>query len=194
MSLKRNTAETKKVSYSCEVSNRVSSTKSDPLTHTCVSADPVKKPQINATCTAPEVIFTCFSAQQTDDVRYKWLQNGTVISNETKISLIRKIAESKDKSFSCEVYNDASSEKSNSFIHQCVDSTFLGLPKEIMGISIWIFIGGGGGVVLVVIIAVIVCCVRCKRKRKMSQNDEEELQRLAAYRAAHPSSPTYCSP
>ncbi|MEQ2249392.1 hypothetical protein ILYODFUR_028697, partial [Ilyodon furcidens] len=61
ISLKRKKTETKNLLFSCNAENEISSEKSDPLTKICF--DPVKKPEINATCKDSEVIFTCFAAQ-----------------------------------------------------------------------------------------------------------------------------------
>ncbi|KAM4538158.1 uncharacterized protein V3H82_023909 [Fundulus diaphanus] len=185
ISVKRRIAEIKNINFSCNVSNEVSSEKSESWTNTCI--EPVKTPELNATCSDSEVIFTCIAAQP-DDAQYKWLLNGNVIANETNISLIRGISGSKKMNFSCQVYNEASSENSGSLTHSCEEPNFLGLPKELFGISIWVFIGSGGGFVLVLIIIIIVCCVRCKRKKKIKNNDEEELH----LRRAQRSSP-YCS-
>ncbi|MED6252301.1 hypothetical protein ATANTOWER_009889 [Ataeniobius toweri] len=185
ISLKRKKTENKNLLFSCKVENEISSEKSDPLTNICF--DPVKKPEINATCKGSEVIFTCFAAQQPDDARYKWLLNGNEISNETKISLIRTTAESKNLNFSCEVYNEASSENSDSLTHACKGPTFLGLPEKLFGISIWVFIVSGAGFLLLLIIIVVGCCLGCKKKRR--EDDDEELQ----YRPARESSPSYCS-
>ncbi|KAK5614948.1 hypothetical protein CRENBAI_008524 [Crenichthys baileyi] len=186
ISLKRNKTETKNFNFSCKVENEISAEKSDPLTNICFGTDPVKKPEIKATCKDSEVIFTCFAAQQPADARYKWLLNGNEISNETKISL-RTTAESKNLTFSCEVYNEASSENSDSLTHACKGPTFLDLPEKLFGISIWVFIVSGAGFLLLLIIIVVGCCLRCKRKRR--EDDDEELQ----YRPARESSPSYCS-
>ncbi|XP_023185688.1 uncharacterized protein LOC111607678 isoform X1 [Xiphophorus maculatus] len=185
ISMTRKVAETKNLLISCEVGNKVSSETSDSLTHTCI--EPVKKPEINASCKDSEVVFTCLAAQQPDDAQYKWLQDGDVVVNETKMSLTINSAESKNMNFSCQVYNQASSEKSVSFSHRCVVSTFLGLPEEIFGVSIWIVIAGGAGLLILIIIIIILCCVQCKKKR--GKNDEAELE----YRAGQSSSPAYCT-
>ncbi|XP_008424436.1 uncharacterized protein LOC103474923 isoform X2 [Poecilia reticulata] len=179
-SMKRKVAETKNLPVSCEVGNKVSSAKSDSLTHTCI--EPVKKPEINGTCKDSEVIITCLAPQQPDNAQFKWLQDGEVIVNETEMSLTISSAESKNKNFSCEVYNQASSEKSVSFSHSCVGSTFLGLPVELFGVSIWVYIGGGAGVLVLIIIIIILCCVECKTKRR--KNDEAELEYRAAGRSS----------
>ncbi|MED6265238.1 hypothetical protein CHARACLAT_023312 [Characodon lateralis] len=183
ISLKRKKTETKNLLFSCTVENEISSEKGDPLTNICF--DLVKKPEINVTCKDSEVIFTCFAAQP-DDAQYKWLLNGNEISNETKISLIRTTAESKNLNFSCEVYNEASSENSDFLTHACKGPTFLDLPEKLFGISIWVFIVSGAGFLLLLIIIVVGCCLRCKKKRR--DDDDEELQ----YRPACASS-SYCS-
>ncbi|MEQ2263337.1 hypothetical protein XENORESO_006280, partial [Xenotaenia resolanae] len=185
ISLKRKKTETKNLLFSCNVENEISYEKSDLLTNICI--DPVKKPEINATCKDSEVIFTCFAAQQSDDAQYKWLLNGNEISSETKISLIRTTAESKNLNFSCVVYNEASSKNSDSLTHACKGPTFLGLPEKLFGISIWVFIVSGAGFLLLLIIIVVGCCLRCKKKRR--EDDDEDLQ----YRPARESSPSYCS-
>ncbi|XP_041835174.1 uncharacterized protein LOC121635873 [Melanotaenia boesemani] len=46
-----------------------------------------------------------------------------------------------------------------------VTITPAGFPKELFGISIWVFIGGGGGIVLLIIIIITVCCIRARRQK-----------------------------
>ncbi|XP_015260454.1 PREDICTED: pregnancy-specific beta-1-glycoprotein 3-like [Cyprinodon variegatus] len=188
INLKKKIVEMKKVQFSCEVYNKISNERSDPVVNMCF--EPVRKPEINTTCKSSEVFFTCNAAQQADDAQYKWFQNGEVIHNEIKISLIRTISESKNMNFSCEVYNDGSSEKSLSLSHNCVYNILPGIPDELFGISTWIFIAGGGGFLLVLIIIIVCCCVICKKKKKLRENDEEELE----YRGAKRSTSSYCSP
>ncbi|PWA32290.1 hypothetical protein CCH79_00013147 [Gambusia affinis] len=185
ISMTRKVAETENLLVSCEVGNQVSSATSDSLTHTCIG--PVKKPEINVSCKDSEAIFICLAAQQPDDAQYRWLRDGEVVINQTKMSLTMNSVESKNMNFSCEVYNQARSEKSVSLSHRCVVSTFLGLPEELFGISIWIYIGGGAGLLVLIIIIITVCCVRCKKKR--GKNDEAELE----YRAGQSSSSAYCA-
>ncbi|XP_054881009.1 uncharacterized protein LOC129355448 [Poeciliopsis prolifica] len=172
ISMKRKVAETKNLPVSCEVGNKVSSARSDSLTHTCI--EPVKRPGINGTCKDSELILTCLAAQQPDDAQYKWLRDGEVVINETKTSLTINSAESKNRNFSCEVYNQASSEKSDYFSHYCGASTFLDILEELLGDDMWFYIAGAAGLLLLIIILIIVCCIRCKKKR--GKNDEAELQ------------------
>ncbi|XP_014891942.1 uncharacterized protein LOC106949902 isoform X1 [Poecilia latipinna] len=185
-SMTRKAAETENLLVSCEVGNKVSSARSDSLTHTC-DVKPLKKPEIQGTCKDSEVIITCHAPPLPDNVQFKWFQDGEVIVNETEKSLTINSAESKNKNFSCEVYNQASSKKSDSFSHSCVGSTFLDLPDELFGVSIWVYIGGGAGLLVLIIILIILCCVQCKKKRR--KYDEAELE----YRAGNSSSPEYCT-
>ncbi|XP_016516268.1 uncharacterized protein LOC103151946 isoform X3 [Poecilia formosa] len=120
-SMTRKAAETENLLVSCEVGNKVSSAKSDSLTHTC-NVKPLKKPEIQGTCKDSEVIITCHAPPLPDNVQFKWFQDGEVIVNETEKSLTINSAGSKNKNFSCEVYNQASSKKSDSFSHSCVGS------------------------------------------------------------------------
>ncbi|XP_016516267.1 uncharacterized protein LOC103151946 isoform X2 [Poecilia formosa] len=184
-SMTRKAAETENLLVSCEVGNKVSSAKSDSLTHTC--NEPLKKPEIQGTCKDSEVIITCHAPPLPDNVQFKWFQDGEVIVNETEKSLTINSAGSKNKNFSCEVYNQASSKKSDSFSHSCVGSTFLDLPDELFGVSIWVYIGGGAGLLVLIILLIILCCVQCKKKRR--KYDEAELE----YRAGNSSSPEYCT-
>ncbi|XP_014891945.1 uncharacterized protein LOC106949903 [Poecilia latipinna] len=113
--------------YTAEVHGKNRMQQDTKSTNLC-TLDPVKKPTVNITCLASEVVFTCSHDPQPDGInqhdviQYKWLQDGEVIVDETETSLTRSSAESRDMNFSCEVYNQASSEKSDSFTHGCVSN------------------------------------------------------------------------
>ncbi|XP_027862515.1 uncharacterized protein LOC114137884 [Xiphophorus couchianus] len=64
-----------------------------------------------------------------------------------------------------------------------------GLPDELWGISIWVFVGGGGGIVILLIITAVVCCVQTKRTRKLRLKDEEELRLEWTNTSHHPNHP-----
>ncbi|XP_013882449.1 T-cell surface antigen CD2, partial [Austrofundulus limnaeus] len=142
--------------------------------HLCV-LDPVSKPTLKMECKEPKVIFTCVIGQQPEDRQIHWLKDGEKIEN-TKLTLEIDSSESKLKKFSCQVFNKVSSKTSETLTHNCIKHVVPGIPEEVFGISIWIFVGCGGGVVLVLIIFVIVCCVLRKRKRSMHLKEEEELR------------------
>ncbi|XP_072250112.1 uncharacterized protein [Leuresthes tenuis] len=135
--------------------------------------DPLTTPTLKKDCTKQQVQLTCETAQK--NVVFAWLQNNDVVPGEKGSSLRRPI--NKEHKFSCKVSNQFKSVTSNEVTGSCTSNPSGGsFPKELYGISIWIFVGGGAGIVLVLIIIVIICCIRAKRKRRMLLGDEEELR------------------
>ncbi|XP_018546111.1 T-cell surface antigen CD2 [Lates calcarifer] len=134
--------------------------------------DPVKKPVLQQKCAKSESVEFICNVDEPKDVTVQWLQNDNPTDGGKK-SLKRQANKVEKDFFRCNVSNRVSSMISDAVKQECIKSSF---PEEIMGISIWVFVGGGGGVVLVLIIIVIVCCVQAKRKKRMRLKDEEELR------------------
>uniref|UniRef100_A0A672ITK2 T-cell surface antigen CD2-like n=1 Tax=Salarias fasciatus TaxID=181472 RepID=A0A672ITK2_SALFA len=142
----------------------------------CVIA-PVPKPEVNVTCEGSEVTFTCMVPEkdlpQKKDFTVAWYHSGKVIAKMKDWSVTYKAKDVKNDHFSCNISNQASYAGSDSVKQTCDISFF---PEEVLGISIWIFIGGGAGVAVVLIIVVIICCVRARRRKQMQLKDEGELR------------------
>lgn len=146
-------------------------------TRLCVIAA-MSKPAVTVKCEGSEkVTFTC--TVHPKDLPPKkaptvvWLREGKLFGKKNEWSL-RFVAKSvaKDK-FSCNVSNEVSHAASEPKTQTCYKSL---LPDEVLGISIWAFIGGGGGIVLLLTAAVVVCCLRTRRMRRARRKDEDELR------------------
>ncbi|KAK5614947.1 hypothetical protein CRENBAI_008523 [Crenichthys baileyi] len=166
--------------YTLRFMIKVENPQTTKSTNLCV-LDPVKKPKVSATCKDPnDVTFKCIPAKVSDkqpgDVEYEWLRNNKKMGNEKRLSFEMKAADTKADKFVCKVSNKASDETSEPVTHNLAKIGIPGLPDELLGISIWVFVGGGAGIVLLLIIIVIVCFVQSKRKRKLHLKDEEELR------------------
>ncbi|XP_017163862.1 T-cell surface antigen CD2 [Poecilia reticulata] len=156
-------------------------------TKLCI-VDPVKKPKATATCQDEKVKFVCDLSQQPKGVKYEWFQNGAKMKkNENPLNV--EATEIKYDNFFCKVFNEATSETSEPVTHPCPKTGIPGLPDELWGINIWVYVGGGGGIVILLIIIVIVCCVRTKRTRKLRLKDEEELRLEWTNTNHHPNHP-----
>ncbi|GAA6225157.1 T-cell surface antigen CD2 [Lates japonicus] len=134
--------------------------------------DPVKKPVVIQKCVKPEFVEFICTVAQPPDATLEWFQNDKLMT-EKKKSLRRPANKVEKDLFRCRVSDRFGPKISDAVKQECIKPSF---PEEIMGISIWVFVGGGGGVVLVLIIIVIVCCVQAKRKKRMQLKDEEELR------------------
>ncbi|MEQ2248782.1 hypothetical protein ILYODFUR_022557 [Ilyodon furcidens] len=165
--------------YIPEVFDKDGKSQTMKTTYLCI-LDPVKKPKVSATCKDLKVTFQCIpdkvSDKQPVDVEYEWLRNNEKMGKEKKNAFDMKAADTKADKFVCKVSNKANSETSEAITHNCAKIGFPGLPDELFGISIWVFVGGGTGIVILLIIIVIVCFVQSKRKRKLRLKDEEELR------------------
>uniref|UniRef100_A0A3Q4HQA0 Ig-like domain-containing protein n=1 Tax=Neolamprologus brichardi TaxID=32507 RepID=A0A3Q4HQA0_NEOBR len=107
--------------------------------HLCV-LDRVQKPTVTTkTCTDNgHVHFTC-SVGQNETIT--WLMDGEMLEEKGK-TLTRVAKDVLNANFSCNVSNPVSSEVSPPVQQNCYKPSF---PKELFGISIWVFIGGGAG-------------------------------------------------
>ncbi|MED6287209.1 hypothetical protein CHARACLAT_013971 [Characodon lateralis] len=165
--------------YIPEVFDQSGKSRTMKKTYLCIM-DPVKKPKVSATCKDPNVIFQCIpdkvSDKQPGDVEYEWLRNNEKMVQEKKNVFDMKAADTKADKFVCKVSNKASSETSEPVTHNCAKiEGFPGLPDELFGISIWVFVGGGAAFVLLLIIIVSVYYIRVKSKRMTKLRGEEEL-------------------
>lgn len=148
--------------FSCNVSNPVSSEISPPVQQNCYK--PMQKPHVTVNCMGEsEVTFTCSVSQKDNNLEFKWFneENKLQGSGET---LTRKTGDVVNTNFFCNVSNSISSEISDPAVQKCSKTSF---PKELFGISIWVFIGGGAGLLILVIVTATVCCVRARRKRRI---------------------------
>ncbi|XP_058510815.1 T-cell surface antigen CD2 [Solea solea] len=137
--------------------------------------DRVPEPKVQTQCLSQaKAKFTC-SVKPTSDIKYEWLLNNQTMKDQKSPALIFPSKNLATDSFRCKVSNQVSSLTSDPVPDPCYKSSFV-FPKEVLGYSIWIFVGGGGGVVLVLIVVVIVCCVWAKRKKSLQIKDEEELR------------------
>ncbi|MEQ2310118.1 hypothetical protein AMECASPLE_005632 [Ameca splendens] len=161
--------------YSPEAFDKDGKSQTTKSTNLCI-LDTVKKPKVSATCKDLKVIFQCIPDKQPADVEYEWFRNNEKMVKEKKKAFDMKAADTKADKFACKVSNNASSEASEPVTHNCAKIGIPGLPDELFGISIWVFVGGGAGIVILLIIIVIVCFVQSKRKRKLRLKDEEELR------------------
>ncbi|PWA32289.1 hypothetical protein CCH79_00013146 [Gambusia affinis] len=101
--------------------------------------DPVKKPKLTATCQDLKVKFVCNLGQQPPDATLEWLQNKKKIASRLRNVLEKTIAELKEDTIVCKVSNDVSSEESNAISHSCGSTSIPGLPDELWGIDIWVY-------------------------------------------------------
>ncbi|XP_017163864.1 uncharacterized protein LOC108166835 [Poecilia reticulata] len=156
--------------YTGEVFDRSGRPQTIRDTNLCV-LDPVKKPEVKATCQDGNVIFHCVSGAQPADVEHEWLQNGAEMK-ENRRSFETKAEETKGAEFVCKVSNKFISETSEPVIHNCAET---GYPDEPAGINIWVLTGARVGFIVVLTVLVSVCFVRVENKMTMGLKDEEEL-------------------
>ncbi|XP_014866211.1 PREDICTED: uncharacterized protein LOC106932167 isoform X2 [Poecilia mexicana] len=155
--------------YTSEVLDRSGRLQTTRDTNLCV-LDPVKKPEVKASCQDGNVIFHCVSGAPAD-VEHEWLQNGAKVK-ENRRWLETKAEETKGAEFVCKVSNKFSSETSEPVIHNCAET---GYPDELAGINIWVLTGARVGFIVVLTVLVSVCFVRVEKKMTRGLKDEEEL-------------------
>uniref|UniRef100_A0A669ERE8 T-cell surface antigen CD2 n=1 Tax=Oreochromis niloticus TaxID=8128 RepID=A0A669ERE8_ORENI len=160
--LTREIKDVLKARFSCNVSNSVSSEISLPVQQNCYAT--LQKPHVTVNCTGDsEVTFTCAVSQKDNYVEFKWFnkENKQQESGET---LTKKTKDVVNTRFFCNVSNPISYHISDPAVQNCFKPSF---PTELLGISIWVFIGGGAGLLILVIVTATVCCVRARRKRRI---------------------------
>ncbi|XP_047431994.1 T-cell surface antigen CD2 [Mugil cephalus] len=143
--------------------------------------DPVKKPTVSMKCMDKlEVQFTCNVVGKAHTT-LEWFHDNKPLPKETGKTLTKPASEL-HKEVTCKVSNNADFKTSEPITQDC---SVLGLPKNVFGVSIWIFVGGGAGIVVVLIIIVIICCVQTRRKRQLRLKDEDEMRLHWAREEAH---------
>ncbi|CAI5638176.1 unnamed protein product [Oreochromis niloticus] len=160
--LTREIKDVLKARFSCNVSNSVSSEISLPVQQNCYAT--LQKPHVTVNCTGDsEVTFTCAVSQKDNYLEFKWFnkENKQQESGET---LTKKTKDVVNTVFFCNVSNPISYHISDPAVQNCFKPSF---PTELLGISIWVFIGGGAGLLILVIVTATVCCVRARRKRRI---------------------------
>ncbi|XP_032411882.1 carcinoembryonic antigen-related cell adhesion molecule 2-like isoform X2 [Xiphophorus hellerii] len=168
--------------YTCEVFDQNGRPQTTRNTNLCV-LDPVKKPEVKATCQDENVIFHCVSGAPAD-AELEWLQDGEEAKGNRR-SFETKAKETKGAQFVCKVSNKVSSESSQPVVHICAKT---GYPDELVGINIWILTGARVGLIVVLTVLVSVCFVRVEKKMTMglrADGEELPLQRTDTEQHSH---------
>uniref|UniRef100_A0A669BDS8 T-cell surface antigen CD2 n=1 Tax=Oreochromis niloticus TaxID=8128 RepID=A0A669BDS8_ORENI len=161
--LTREIKDVLKARFSCNVSNSVSSEISLPVQQNCYAT--LQKPHVTVNCTGDsEVTFTCAVSQKDNYVEFKWFnkENKQQESGET---LTKKTKDVVNTRFFCNVSNPISYHISDPAVQNCFKPSF---PTELLGISIWVFIGGGAGMFHVLCSRQIICSYSEKHTKTMN--------------------------
>ncbi|XP_029379698.1 T-cell surface antigen CD2-like [Echeneis naucrates] len=145
-------------------------------TSLCV-VEPVPEPKVTFLCDRgkDKIELTCNTAKGLEGVQFAWLQNNKALSQKTKV-LSLGVKNLGTSSFACKITKNSISVTSKAVTAACSTNTGSVFPQEILGVSIWIFVGCGGVIVLLLIIFTIVCCIRARKKHSRLSKDEEELR------------------